>query len=482
MSHGKLAPTLGLWTCVSIVVGGIIGSGIFMKPAVMANQLGSPELLLLVWVAAGVITLFGALSNAEVAAMIPETGGQFVFFKAMYGDFFAFLYGWAAFAVFNTAGNASIAYVLGTYTEYFITLPRFGSDVEQSVSFTIPLIGTIFPLQNFGVKSVTILVVVGLTLINYRSTRSGGNIQVVFTILKILAMAMIVFGLLFSGDGKWSNIVQDSVVIQPQGWAFIAALVAATSGAFWGYDGWNNITFVAGEIKDPQRNIPRSLLFGLLICIAIYGLITLAYEYVLPIDQIASSGMVASDAAAVVMGAAGGGIIAFMVIVSTFGTTNGNILATARVTFAMAQDRQFFSFAGKVHPRFGTPGNALWIQGIWTSILVMSGSFDMLTDMLIFVSWFFYGMSSLGVFVLRHKMPDRERPYKVWGYPIVPGIFVGFTFFFLLATLITDIYLFQSGKTVLINSLLGVLLTAMGIPLYWYFRKMNKNHTAERPD
>jgi basic amino acid/polyamine antiporter, APA family len=470
MSQGKLAPTLGLWTCVSIVVGGIIGSGIFMKPAVMATQLGSPELLLMVWVGAGVITLFGALSNAEVAAMIPETGGQFVFFKVMYGDFFAFLYGWAAFAVFNTAGNASIAYVLGTYTEYFITLPRFAPDVEQSVSFTIPLIGTIFPLQNFGVKAVTILVVIGLTFINYRSTRSGGNIQVVFTILKILAMAMIVFGLLFSGEGNWSNLYEDSSVIRPEGWAFLAALVAATSGAFWGYDGWNNITFVAGEIKDPQRNIPKSLLLGLLICICTYGLITLAYEYVLPIDKVASSQMVASDAAAVVMGAAGGGIIAFMVIVSTFGTTNGNILATARVTFAMAQDKQFFAFAGKVHPRFKTPGNALWIQGVWTSLLVVSGSFDMLTDMLIFVSWFFYGMSALGVFVLRYKMPDRERPYRVWGYPVVPGIFVVFTFSFLVTTLVTDIYLFQTGKTVLINSLLGVLLTALGVPLYWYFK------------
>jgi APA family basic amino acid/polyamine antiporter len=202
--------------------------------------------------------------------------------------------------------------------------------------------------------------------------------------------------------------------------------------------------------------------------------ITLAYEFVLPIDKLATSAVVASDAAMLVMGAAGGGIIALMVIISTFGATNANILATARVTFAMAQDKQFFAFAGKVHPRFQTPGNALLLQGIWTAILVTSGSFDMLTDMLIFVSWFFYGMSALGVFVLRRKMPDRERPYKVWGYPVVPAIFVCFTFFFLIATLVSDIYLYQSGKSMLINSLLGVLLTASGIPLYWYF-KSRKN-------
>lgn len=471
MSNGKLAPTLGLWTCVSIVVGGIIGSGIFMKPASMASQLGSPELLLLVWVGAGIITLFGALSNAEVAAMIPETGGQFVFFKAMYGDFFAFLYGWAAFAVFNTAGNASIAYVLGTYTEYFITLPRFDAELVKRLSFNIPFIGTIFPLENFGVKSVTIGIVLGLTLINYRSTRSGGNIQVVFTILKVVAMAIIVFGLLFSSEGNMVNVFADSQAIQPEGWAFLAAFVAALSGAFWGYDGWNNITFVAGEIRDPQRNIPRSLLTGLVVCIATYALVTVAYELVLPIDKIASSQMVASDAATVVMGAAGGGIIALMVIISTFGTTNANVLATARVTFAMARDKRFFDFAGKVHPRFNTPGNALLLQGIWTSMLVISGSFDMLTDMLIFVSWFFYGMSSLGVFILRYKMPDRERPYRVWGYPVVPGIFVSFTFFFLVATLVSDIHSYYTGKSALINSLLGVLLTAMGVPLYWYFKK-----------
>ncbi len=475
MSKAKLVPSLGLWTCVSLVAGGVIGSGIFMKPAVMASQLGSPELLLLVWVGAGIITLFGALSNCEIAAMMPETGGQFIFFKAMYGDFFAFLYGWAAFAVFNTAGNASIAYVLGTYIEYFIALPRFDADIEKSISLTIPFIGMIFPLQNFGVKSATILIVALLIFINHRSTRSGGNVQVIFTFLKIMAITIIVVGLLFSGEGHLSNLIEDSNVITPQGWGFIAAIVAATSGAFWGYDGWNNITFVAGEIKDPQRNIPKGLLLGLSVCIVTYGMITVAYEYVLPIDTLANSTMVASDAATLVLGTAGGGIIALMVIISTFGATNANILATARVTFAMAQDKQFFAFAGKVHPRFQTPSNALWLQGVWTSILVISGSFDMLTDMLIFVSWFFYGMSALGVFVLRRSMPERERPYKVWGYPVVPAIFVGFSFFFLLATLMNDIFLYQSGKSTMINSLLGVLLTAMGIPLYWYF-KSRKNH------
>jgi APA family basic amino acid/polyamine antiporter len=471
MSHAKLAPTLGLWTSVSLVVGGIIGSGIFMKPAIMASQLGSPELLVLVWILAGIITLFGALSNAEVAAMIPETGGQFIFFKVMYGDFVAFLYGWSAFAVFNTAGVASIAYVLGTYAEYFIQLPRFTPEVARGIHLYIPFVGSIFPLENIGVKSLTITIVLALTYINYRSTRSGGNIQVIFTALKVLAMVVIVFGFLFSGSGSFQNLVADSSVIQPHGWALVGALVAATAGAFWGYDGWNNITFVAGEIKNPQRNIPKSLLIGLVTCIIIYTLITLSYTYVLPVDAMARSSMVASDAATIVMGSAGGAIIALMVIISTIGTTNGNILATSRVSFAMAQEKSFFAFAGNVHPKFQTPGNALWLHGIWTALLVLSGSFDTLTDMLIFVSWLFYGMSAFGIFILRKKLPRVERPYKVWGYPFVPAIFVIFTAFFLSATLVNDISLYSAGKTEIINSLLGLLLTALGIPLYWYFKR-----------
>jgi APA family basic amino acid/polyamine antiporter len=474
MSEQKLKPTLGLWTSISLVVGGIIGSGIFMKPAIMATQLGSPELLVGIWVLAGVVTLFGALSNAEVAAMIPETGGQFIFFRHMYGEFVAFLYGWAAFAVFNTAGNASIAYVLGTYIEYFITLPHFPVETEHSISFHIPLIGTFFPLENIGVKGATIFIVMLLTMINYRSTKFGGNIQVVFTFLKVAAIAIIVMGLLSSGKGTIHNFVNDSDTNHLTGWLGLGGIAAAMSGAFWGYDGWNNITFVAGEIDNPQKNIPKSLLFGILACIGVYALITLGYLYVLPIDSIANSKLVAAQAAEVVFGAAGGGLIAAIVIVSTFGTTNGNILATARVSFAMAQDKNFFDWVGKVHPRYNTPGNALVFQGIYTSLLVLSGSFDMLTDMLIFVSWLFYGLSAVGLFVLRYKMPDAERPYRVWGYPFVPAIFIAFTAIFLIITLATDIAQYANGQTPLINSLFGLLLAALGVPLYWYFSRKQK--------
>ncbi|MGC4020510.1 MAG: amino acid permease [Cyclobacteriaceae bacterium] len=464
----KLERTLGLSSTISIVSGGIIGSAIFMKPALMASQLGSPLLLLGVWVLGGFITFLGALTNAEAAAMMPETGGQYIFFKNMFGDFTAFLYGWSALAVFNTAGNASIAYVFSIYAEYFIHLPRLPKETEQLFHLYMPGIGTIFPLENIGVKSLTILLIWFLTFINYRSTNSADRVQILFSILKIASMLFLVFGIFVFGKGSASHFVQGS----PHSVSvLLLSIVTATSGAFWGYEGWNNITFMAGEIKNPQRNIPFGLMIGLLMVIVIYSLLNFAYIYALPIDKIASSSFVGSDAASSAFGFGAGVIIALMVMISTFGATNGNVLATARVTFAMAQEKKFFPIIGKVHPIYKTPGNALILHGIWTSLLVLSGSFDTLTDMLIFVTWIFYALSAVGVMVLRKKMPDANRPYKTLGYPYVPIAFISISFFFLIMTLYNDIVNYLDGTTQLINSLFGLALTAVGIPLYFYFKK-----------
>lgn len=462
--------SLSLTTTIAIVVGGVIGSGIFMKPALMASQLGSPLLLLSVWVVAGVITLFGALSNAELAAMFPETGGQYIFFKKIYGDGFAFLYGWAAFAVFNSGGNASIAYICAQYTDYFVTLPKFSSVTEHSVQLHIPFIGNIFPLENIGVKILTIFIIIFLTWVNYRSLKYGGALQRLFTVLKVVAILLLIGGVLSSGKGSVHNIFT-VLPSAPKGWDLMGAYVAAIAGAFWAYDGWNNITFVAGEVKDPQKNIPRSLFAGLSFCIIIYTLINLAYIYALPIGQLAHASFVASDAAKVAWGAIGATVIALIVIISTFGTTNANVLATARVTFAMGEENPWFRWAGKVQPKYQTPGNALWLNAIWTVVLIVSGSFDMLTDMLIFVSWFFYGMSALGVLILRRRMKDTPRFYRVWGYPFVPLVFVGFTFFFLSTTLYTDIQNYRHGSAPVINALLGTLITCIGIPVYFFSKK-----------
>jgi APA family basic amino acid/polyamine antiporter len=443
-----------------------------MKPASMMSQLGSPAWLLLVWVLAGLITLCGALSNAELATLYPETGGQYVFFDKIFGKRFAFLYGWAALAVFNTGGNASVAYVCSNYAAYFIQLPNFAAATEQAARIHIPLIGDIYPLENFGIKSLTIVIIVLFTWINYYSLQWGASLQRWLTWIKLVAIAILLLGVMKSSVGNLSHFSQ-ILPSKPAGWAMVAAWMAALSGAFWGYEGWNNITFVSGEIKEPQRNIPLSLFFGLLICTLVYVSLSAAFVYILSPAAMAGSFWVASDAARLMGGVLGAAIITGMVVVSTLGATNGNILATARVTYALGASNRLFSWAGEIHPRFNTPGNALWLNAIWTILLIISGSFDMLTDMLVFVSWFFYGMSALGVILLRIRMPDAPRPYKVPGYPYIPLIFILFTVCFLVATLVTDVQQYLSGKTHLVNSLLGVAITLFGLPLYYWSKSRN---------
>jgi APA family basic amino acid/polyamine antiporter len=443
-----------------------------MKPASMMLQLGSPAWLLLVWVLAGLITLCGALSNAELATLYPETGGQYVFFDKIFGKRFAFLYGWAALAVFNTGGNASVAYVCSNYAAYFIQLPNFAAATEQAARIHIPLIGDIYPLENFGIKSLTIVIIILFTWINYYSLQWGASLQRWLTWIKLVAIAILLLGVMKSSVGNLSHFSQ-TLPSKPAGWAMVAAWMAALSGAFWGYEGWNNITFVSGEIKEPQRNIPLSLFFGLLICTLVYVSLSAAFVYILSPAAMAGSFWVASDAARLMGGVLGAAIITGMVVVSTLGATNGNILATARVTYALGASNRLFSWAGEIHPRFNTPGNALWLNAIWTILLIISGSFDMLTDMLVFVSWFFYGMSALGVILLRIRMPDAPRPYKVPGYPYIPLIFILFTVCFLVATLVTDVQQYLSGKTHLVNSLLGVAITLFGLPLYYWSKSRN---------
>jgi basic amino acid/polyamine antiporter, APA family len=476
-SPANFKRTLGLYTAISLVIGTVIGSGIFMRPAEMASLLGSPLLILGVWVIGGLLSLFVAMVVAEVGAMLPETGGQYFFMRKMYGDFWAYLYGWANFSVINTAGTAGIAFICSQYVEYFFKLPRFSATVEQSVKLHLPFIGDILPLENMGVKCLTILLLVVLTIISYRSTKNGGIIQVVFTAAKILAIVLLIGGLFFYKDGGLKNVATSSNVIKPVGFALFAAIIAACNGALQAYDGWGTMVNVAGEIKNPQKNIPKSLFIGLLSCIAIYITITIAMMYVLPVDEMAKSSLVASDAAAKAFGNIGGGIIAFLICLSVLGVTNASILAPPRMTFAMAQEGKFFAFAGKIHPKHNTPGNAMLLHLGWMIVMVFSGSFYILADMYIFVTWLFNLMLVAGVFVLRKKMPDAERPYKVWGYPIVPIVSLLCTTLYLCVTLYNDIAAYNSGKTNLINSVFGIALTAIGIPFYFYFKKKYKSNS-----
>lgn len=471
MSTSSLTQKIGFWSATAIIIGSIIGSGVFMKPASMAGQLGSPIWLTVVWVIAGLFSLFGALIYAELGAMMPETGGIYVYFRKMFGDFVAYLYGWAAFSVINTTAIAAIAFVCAQYADYFLHLPRFDAVTEQTVAWHLPFIGELHPLDNFGVKSLSIALVAGLTWLNYRSVKAGSSFQLISTILKIGVIAALVFGIFFFGHGSVENFFQSE---HPrQGASLFSAVMAALTGAFFAYDGWVNITFIAGEIKQPQRNIPRSLFTGVIVCIIIYLLVNQAYLYVLPVEKIAASSLVASDAMSIAIGDTGGAIVAAMIVICTLGAINGNVLATTRVTYAMGKDKVFLPWAGKEHKRFQTPGNALWLHASWISVLIISGSFDMLADMMVFISWIVYGMGAVGIFMLRKSMPQAERPYKIWMHPVVTILFIGFTALFLIITVYNDVTNYMNHRQPVVNSLLGIVIVALGIPFYFYYKRKN---------
>ena len=474
-ANAGLVPTLGLFTTVMMVVGGVIGSGIFRKAGVMAGLVGSPTLLLLVWFVAGMITIFGALTNAEAAGMMPQTGGQYVYFERMFGPFFAYLYGWAVFAVMQTGSIAAVAYVFAEYAGKFIQLPALSQAMVDATLIHLPFIGDVKPLEEIGTKALAAALVIGLTAVNYVGVRFGGVVQNVFTVAKVGAMALLFLGaFLLPTGGSFENLTVASAVIHPTGLMLIAAMAAAMQGAFWAYDGWNKLTYIAGEVKEPQRNIPRGLIIGMLIVMAIYMLINVAYSYVLPVDVMAKSKLVAADVAEKCF-AGGGRWIAAAVMISTFGTTNATILASARVYFSMSRRNVFPKFLGTVHPRFHTPAASLVVQGIWSVLLLFSGTFDTLTDTLIFVSWVFYAAGAFGVIVLRTREPATTRPYKVPVYPIVPWIFIVFASIYLAFTIYNDIMGYRqavaSGKPAMINFAFGTVLVFIGTPIYWFYRR-----------
>ncbi|MDW8224924.1 MAG: amino acid permease, partial [Bacteroidota bacterium] len=428
VSTSVLARRLGWWSALTLVVGSVIGSGIFKKSSTMAAYLGSAELLLIAWAVAGLITLCGVLTNAEIAGMLPFTGGQYVFFRTMYGDFFAYLYGWAMVAVVQTGSIASITYVFAEHMQYFVPLPRLPTPLEQSITLWLPGIGTVHPLHNLGVKLLTIVAIVVLTIANVRGVHIGGGVQVLLTALKVgailvlaaLGLSAFAHGLAPPHDPAPPRVLHTSI------WSFTGAFAAALSGAFWAYDGWNNVTYVAGEIRTAERAIPRALALGMLAVTLIYLLVNLSYVAALPISTMARSELVGVEAARAAIGAGGAAFIAVAVILSTLGTTNGTILTSARLFYAMAEQGRLPSLFRHIHPQYQTPTGALWFQALWASLLVMSGTFDTLTDMLITVSWGFYAFGAAGIFILRRKFPAASRPWRVPGYPFVPFFFATF--------------------------------------------------------
>lgn len=455
----SLARRLTLLNGVTVVIGSIIGSGIFLTPQNVAANVDVPGLMIGVWVLTGLLTLAGALTNAEVASLIPEAGGQYVFFRVTFGQLTAFLYGWTTFIVFQTGSIAAIAVAFAKYLGYFVDLPHLSPALE---AWQLPLLGEIFPLKNFGVTMVAIGAIITVTTINYFGVQFGGMIQNIFTVLKVIAIGAIIVLAFASGKGSAEHFFP--LWGMPSSGSLMAAVGVAMIATLWSYDGWNSLTYLAGEVIEPQKNIPRALIIGTLIVILIYVTTNMAYLYILPIGQIAQSHLVAADVMNVIYQGWGGAIISAMVMISTFGTVNATSMTTARVFYAMAKDKMFFRGMGEVHPKFRTPAKSLVIQGTWAAILCLTGTYDQIFTYVIFAGWIFYALGAVAVFILRSKQPDAHRAYKVPLYPVIPILFIAVATWFVYNTIVQ--------KTA--DSIVGLFLVLAGIPFYLYWQKQMK--------
>jgi len=465
-THRHLVRTLGLTYVIIFVIANIIGSGVYKKIAPMAAELHSSVWILMAWIVAGIITIFGALSNAEVAGLLADTGGDYVYLKKIYNRFFSFLYGWSLFAVIQTATIASLAYVFAQSLNSIVPLPEFFPSLQ---TFTIA--GWFYPFQNSGVKLVAILLILILTFLNISGLKTGARtskyiLGLVFTGLFVIVL----FGIINVKSVpdnflNFGDLTEKTVTIS----SFFTAMLAA----FWAYQGWVSVGFVGGEIKNPNKNIPKGIIIGVFIVIGIYLLVNITYLALLSIPQLeqiyASNNQIAAvEAVRSFWGNGGALFIGLLILLTTLGCTNASILTGARPYYAMANDKLFFKNIGKLN-KANVPGNSLLWQGIWSSVLVLSGNFDQLTDMLIFAVFIFYGATSLGVIILRRKMPDAPRPYKVWGYPVVPGIYILFCLYLCYNTIITRPR----------EAAIGIALILAGIPIYLLLRRKYGNQNQE---
>lgn len=461
-----LVRAFGLPAAVILFVSSIIGSGVYKKVAPMSLELQSPKLVLLAWVLAGVVTLLGVLTTTEIGSMITESGGPYAYFKKIYGKIFAYYYGWSSFSVIQSASIASIAYVFSQSVNAVVELPHLGGVWEEW-----SILGIFFPFANIGVKVVAVALIVTLVAINYRGVEHGGWVSKVITVLVVSSLALIVLLGIAFGSGSIENVTHAATGFPPAAFTgrfgIVGPMFAAMLAAFWAYEGWLNIGFIGDEVKNPQRTIPLALTIGILIIIGTYLAVNFTYLYVFPIDEMIALAQNTNTIAAVAVmqklfGDPGLLFISLLIIITTLGCTNATILTAARIYFAMARDGFFSQRAARIHPTFRTPGNALLMQMVWSCTLVFSGSFDQLTDMLIFASFIFYGSIAFGVFVLRRKMPHAERPYKAFGYPVVPALFVAF------CAALVIITIFQRPR----EAMMGLSLIALGtLPLLYWRRK-----------
>jgi APA family basic amino acid/polyamine antiporter len=473
-SNVTLIRGLTLVAAASIVIGNVIGTGVFLKARVMTCNVGTPGMVITVWIAAGILSLAGALTYAELAAMMPRAGGEYVFVREAYGPRLGFLYGWMQIFIAKTGSQAAVAVAFAGF------LNKLTGGTLDTALVRLNFFGKPFAVSTLQVIGLALIALI--TLVNCATVIVSGRIASVLTGIKIALVLGIGLGAFALASGDWGHFAMANAGgvcegVSPAAMVGVGGFTAAMLGALWGYDGWNNLTLVAGEVKDPQRNIPLALIGGTILIILLYVLVNLAYFYVLTPTQIASvpeSSQVATEAAKSFLGPVAIGLILASLMASSIGTLHTSILTGARVPYAMARDRLFFDRLARLSPRTHVPIGAVVVQGIWAGILTLSGSFDTLTDYVIFGSWIFYGLVTASVFIFRRRMPHAERPYRAWGYPVVPILFLLVTGFLLFTTLLPDPGRGLKGLNV--NALVGLGLIASGLPVYWYLSR--RHHVA----
>ncbi len=493
----ELKLTLSLLDGTMIVAGSMIGSGIFIVSADMTRQVGSAGWLILIWAITGIMTIFAAISYGELSSMFPKAGGQYVYLKEAYNPLMGFLYGWSFFSVIQTGTIAAVGVAFSKFAGYFI--PMFAMR-EENILFTIGNWFTFYPAQ-----LLSIAIIILLTYINTRGVKEGKLIQQFFTGTKLLSLfALIVFGFILGAKAEvwnmnWTNAfdlkfttpVRDAAGIQT-GWSalqqpnslylIVGLISSAMVGSVFSSVAWENVTYIAGEIKNPKKNVGLSLFLGTVIVVVIYMFTNIMYTAVLPLFPqpnaddtyplqsitslaFANEDRVATVAANQIFGSIGTLIIAVMIMISTFGCNNGLILSGARVYYTMAKDKLFFKDAAHVNKNH-VPDHALWIQCFWACVLCLSGKYGLLLDYVVFVTLVFYILTIWGIFRLRKSRPDAERPYKAFGYPLIPIIY------FILAGTMALGLLFYKWET----SLLGIVIVLIGVPIYYIYKR---NHARD---
>ena len=445
-----LERAIGPFAATLLVIGSIIGSGIFLTTGTMAASMPSASLLILAWVLGSLFALFGALTYAEMAAMFPRSGGVYVFLREAFGPLPGFLYGWATLLVVLAGGTAAVAVGFANYFSYF-----FPSLSSAHIVVELPLGFTTLAIARSQFVAVAAIAVLGA--INYVGVRSGSGTNAVLTVAKVTGLVLLPLFAIVAPQTTpaWTPIVPAEVTSP------VAAFGVALIAVLWAAEGYYFVTYAAGEVRDPTRNLPRALTFGLLAVMAIYVIVNIAYLYALPMDALRGTVRVAEAAATAMVGPVGATIIAITVLVSTLGADAAVILSASRLFYAMAKDGLLFPAAAAVHPKYRSPHVAIVGLTIWASILALSGTYEQLFTYVVFVSVLFSLLGGLALFQLRRIQPDTERPYRAWGYPVVPGLFIVGALYMVINTLMSRP----------VQSIAGLGLLVLGLPAYWYWSR-----------